>query len=180
MRSLKHLFAVSTIILAVAAASAFACGCGGVPGQTVESIVGGAVNASTVVFQGKVIGFEYRKGITNDFMLDYRDERGKPIEYETMVVRFAVDLWWKGDLVREILLTTGVTRNADGTASTNSCEVHFKNGVTYLVFAGLDKAAAMPRTDSCSLTREANDDVGVAAGIRRVLGEGIVPSRPKM
>lgn len=104
MKTLKCLFLCSAIVLSVSVGSVFACGCGslGGPEQTIENIVGHAVNTSIVVFQGKAIGIEYRKGLLTDFMSVRRDESGLPIAFETITVRFAVDRWWKGDMANEI------------------------------------------------------------------------------
>jgi hypothetical protein len=170
MKTLKFLLASFVITLSVTFAVS-ACGCGGIPGETLEELVGRAVNGSTVVFQGKVTGFEYRKGLLN--------ETGPAIGYETMVVLFTVDRWWKGDLANTIVIATGETRNADGTASSNSCEFHFEKGKNYLVFAGFDKAAALPRTNSCSLTQEVKGNDSDADGIYKFLGVGTPANKPK-
>jgi len=96
-----------------------------------------------------------------------------------MFVRFRVDSWWKGDLADEIVLVTDQTLLSDGRAGTTSCEFDFKKGETYLVFAGLNKAAAMPQTNKCSLTRPANDVDGSADRVHKILGESTLPITKK-
>ena len=123
MKILKYFLALFASILSFAVVSIFACGCGGVPGQTIEKAVVGAFNMSNVVFQGKVIDFEYRKGIRNEFMSNNLDAAGRPIGYKTMVVKFKVESWWKGSLASEVLLVTEQTRNDDGTSSSTSVKL---------------------------------------------------------
>lgn len=178
MKILKFLLASFVITLSVTL-SASACGCAGIPGETLEGHVARSMNRSNVVFQGKVIGFEYRKGIFNEFMSNRRSEDGKPIGYETLIVRFKVDRWWKGDLASEISLVTAQTRNSDGTLSDTSCEFHFIKDETYLVFAGLNKDAAMPQTSNCSLTHQVKGSDADADGIYKFLGVGTPANKPK-
>lgn len=177
MKLLNQVLAFLALVLCVAAGSALACGCGGMPGESFEGIIGGAVNTSSVVFQGEVVGFEYRKGIRDEFEPGQIDSAGRPLGYETMIVKFKVESWWKGDLASSIFLVTGQSRYSDGTRSTNSCEFDFQKGKTYIVFAALNKAAAMPQTNSCSSTREAKDEYGHADAIRKVLGKGTLPNK---
>ena len=116
-----------------------------------------------MVFAGKVVGFEYRKGVPNEFM------QSKGIDYETKVVKFQVGQWWKGETPREIFLVTDETRNADGTASNSSCNYDFKEGESYLVFAyGKENEL---RTNSCSRTQPLNK----ADEYLKILGEGKEP-----
>ncbi|MBK9527692.1 MAG: hypothetical protein IPO41_05095 [Acidobacteria bacterium] len=177
MKSLNQVLASFALVLCIAAGSALACGCGGMPGETFESIVAGAMNTSSMVFQGEVVGFEYRKGIRDEFDSGRIDSADRPLGYEKMVVKFKVESWWKGDLASAIFLVTGQNRYSDGTRSTNSCEFDFQKGKTYIVFADLNKAAAMPQTNNCSSTREAKDEYGHADAIRKVLGKGTLPNK---
>ncbi|MEQ1646377.1 MAG: hypothetical protein ABL959_23190 [Pyrinomonadaceae bacterium] len=179
MKALNQILGSVFIVLGIAIGSSLACGCGSMPGQSLESIVGNSVNTSTVVFQGKVVGFEYRKGIHNEYMSSQRDDAGRPIGYETMVVRFRVESWWKGDLAPEITLVTDQTLNADGSTTNSSCDFNFKKDATYLVFAGLNKAAAMPGASECGLTREAIDESGSTEAIRKILGKGTLPTKER-
>jgi hypothetical protein len=173
MKLSRTLFGLVFLIFLISIGPALACSCGGAPSQTLEDLVGSAMNTSIAVFEGKVVKFEHRKGIPNDFMETY-PAANRP-EYETTLVRFEVSRWWKGDLAREVLLSTAETRNSDGTASFSSCDFHFKEGGKYLVFAYWDKLAAMPRTSNCSLTRSKGPQ---SDEITRFLGEGILPTEP--
>lgn len=161
------------IALTLCPASVFACGCAQAAGETFESTIGHLVNSSVAVFHGKVIGFEYRKGIFNEFMSEQRDPLGMAIKYETKVVRFKVDIWWKGGSDSEIVLVTGDTKNSDGSASTTSCDVGFLEGESYTVLAYLDKSSAMPRTSSCRYTKQGK----VTQEYLKALGEG-TPVKP--
>lgn len=177
MKFLKQVLASFAFVLCIAVGPALACGCGSMPGETIESIVTGAVNTSSMVFQGEVVGFDYKKGIHSEFDSGQMDSAGRQLGYETMVVKFKVESWWKGGLASEILLVSGQNRYSDGTRSTNSCEFDFQKGKTYIVFADLNKAAAMPQTNSCGSTHEAKDEYGRADAIRKVLGKGTLPNK---
>ena len=177
MKSLNCLLALIAITLIALVPSGFACGCVVIPGQILEDHVGKSVNLATVVFEGKVVGFEYRKGIFNEYVSGLRDAFGKPRKYETMLVRFKVDRWWKGGLAPEVMLATGETRNSDGSGTTTTCEFNFAKDETYLVFAVPDKPGALPRTSNCSLTGASKDD-GVEK-IIQVLGESTAPKKPR-
>lgn len=179
MKALKQILGSLFIVLGIATGSALACECESMKGQSLDSLVGKFLNTSTVVFQGKVIGFEYRKDIRNEYMSGQKDAAGKPIGYETMVVRFEIESSWKGDLAPEITLATDQTLNADGSTTNSSCDFDFKRDTTYLVFARLNKATGMPQTSECGLTREAKDAFGNAEAIRKILGKGTLPTKPK-
>lgn len=126
-----------------------------------------------MVFTGKVIGFEYRKGIHNEFMESRKKDSGKHIDYETLIVEFQVERWWKGEATSEIFLVTGNTRNSDGTGSSSGCDYSFKEGESYLVYA-YGKEDEL-RTSSCARTKlltNAEEDL-------RILGEGKEPVEKK-
>lgn len=167
-RLIKYkIIAFVAIWLFCSAASVFACGCVSVS-STEESI-----KQSSVVFSGKVVGFEYRKGIPN-WLMDMDAKRtGKPIEYETLVVKVQVEKWWKGDVPTEIFLITDETKNADGTTSVSSCNYRFSKDESYLIFAGGKENEY--RTNNCSRTQkmaEAEKDL-------KILGEGKEPIENK-
>jgi hypothetical protein len=141
-------------------AKVFACGCGGSPNATLEDLVKDSVESSARVFVGKVVAFEYRKGIPNEFM------QAKGIDYETKVVKFQVERWWKAETPRNTFLVTDETKNADGTGSGSGCDYKFEKGKSYLVYAYRKEGHL--RTDSCSRTQtliDAGEDI-------RILGEG--------
>jgi len=153
--------------LLLSAAEVFACGCPSSPNETLEDVVKYRVKNSTMVFVGKAVGFEYRKGIPNEFM------QSKGIDYETKIVKFQVEQWWKGETPKEIFLVTDETRNADGTASNSSCNYDFKEGESYIVFAyGKENEL---RTNSCSRTQLLNK----ADEYLKILGEGKEPLEKK-
>ncbi len=165
----KQKIVVSFVIcLLLSAAKVYACGCVGTPNVTLEDVVEHSVKKSKMVFAGKVAGFEYRKGIPNEYL------QSRQIDYETKVVRFQVRQWWKGEAPEEIFLVTDETRNADGTASNSSCNYDFKEGESYLVFAyGKENEL---RTGKCSRTQPLNK----ADEYLRILGEGKEPIGKKV
>jgi len=145
------------------AASIFACGCLGI---TTEK----AIKKSSAVFSGKVVGFEYRKGIPNEFMDEQSKEtRKKLVDYETLVVKIQVEQWWKGDVPMEIFLLTAETREADGTMTISSCDYFFSKDESYLIFAG--GKGNEYRTRACSRTQKLTQ----AEKDLKILGEGKKP-----
>lgn len=118
---------------------------------------------STAVFSGIAIAEEYRPvDIKRDSML----EGG-----EALVIRFAVEHWWKGSRDAEVILHTGVTRYPNGIISFFSEDFTFQIGEKYLVYA--DTSGGNLRTDGCRRTKKlekAEEDL-------RDLGEGKLPVR---
>jgi hypothetical protein len=160
---IKHkIIGVFIICLFCSVTSIFACRCVITPTED-------HIKNSTIIFSGKVVGFEYRKGIPNNFMDEQAKATGKFIDYETLVVKVQVKQWWKGDAPKEIFLVTNETKNADGTNSWSSCDFHFLEDETYLIFA--DKKGNEYRTSSCSGTRK----LGEAEKELKILGEGKKP-----
>ena len=132
----KQKIVISFVIcLLLSATKVFACVCVSMPNESVSDAVKYATEQSTMIFAGKVVGFEYRKGITNQYMESRRKDSSKNIEYETLVVKFQVERWWKGEATTEVFLATDETKNSDGTGSGSSCDYHFKEGEIYLVYA---------------------------------------------
>ncbi|MGE3468535.1 MAG: hypothetical protein AB7J13_16555, partial [Pyrinomonadaceae bacterium] len=78
-----------------------------IPGESPEAEIRSAVDGSTEVILGKVIGFEYRKGVHQPF-LDLLESLGveRPEQYETLVVKLKVLQRWKGTKESEILIVT--------------------------------------------------------------------------
>jgi len=142
------------------------------PNKTVSEAVKYATHRSTLVFAGKVVGFEYRKGIPNQYLESLRKVLGKDLEYETKVVEFEVERWWKGKSTTEVFLTTAETKNADGTASHSGCDYHFKEGETYLVYA-YGKGNEL-RTDMCTRTSPLSKTEDL-----KILGKGTKPVEKK-
>ena len=158
-----------SILMFLGVAKTFACGCGSASDVSIADLVNGAVRGSAVVFAGKVVGLEYRKGIPNEYMDSREKVTGRHIGYETLVVAFKVEQWWKGEVVPEIILATEQTKNSEGTGTGGSCDYNFKVDESYLVYAYGKKNEL--RTSSCSRTMpldKAGEDLNV-------LGEGKEP-----
>jgi hypothetical protein len=154
------------ICLFLSGTKVFACECSILSTES-------AVEKSTLVFSGKVVSFEYRKGIANPFMELIEKQTGKRVDYETMVVKFQVERWWKGEAPSEIFLVTTRTKNADGTSSSSSCDYDFKEHESYLIYATGEKREL--RTNFCMRTRQltkAEEDL-------KILGEGKEPVENK-
>jgi hypothetical protein len=118
---------------------------------------------STAVFAGLVVAEEYRPVSSKE---DRLPEGG-----ETLVVRFAVEQWWKGSGNEEVILYTGVTRYPGGLTRNFSEDFKFRVGKRYLVYAsGLEDAL---RTNGCRRTAElekAEEDL-------QKLGEAKLPEK---
>ena len=169
----KQKLVISFVIcLLLSATKVFACGCPGSPDESLNDAVKYATEQSTVIFAGKVIGFEYRKGIPNEYMESLKKYLGKDFEYETKVVKFQVERWWKGEATTEVFLATDETKNSDGTGSGSSCDYHFKEGETYLVYAN-GKGNEL-RTHACARTRLLSKTEDL-----KILGEGKEPVEKK-
>ncbi len=169
----KQKIVISFVIcLLLSVTEVFACGCPGSSDERVSDAVQYAAKQSTMVFVGKVVGFEYRKSIPNQYMKSREKDSGKHNDYETMVVKFQVEQWWKGEATTEVFLVTDETKNSDGTWSGSSCDYHFKEGETYLVYAyGKENEL---RTQKCTRTRLLNKTEDV-----KILGEGKEPVEKK-
>lgn len=159
------------ICLFFGASEVFACVCM-MPGKDLAREVKFAAKNSTTIFTGKVVGFEYRKGIRNKYMESRIKSIGKNIEYETLVIKFQVDRRWKGEATKEIFLVTDQTKNSDGTQSSTSCDIYFKIGENYLIY-GYGKIDEL-RTSPCSRTNllEKTKDL-------EILGKGKSPKQNK-
>lgn len=169
----KQKIAISFVVcLLLSATEVFACGCGSMSNENMRDAVQYASKQSTMVFAGKVVGFEYCKGIPNQYMESREIETGKHVDYETKTVKFQVERWWKGKATTEVFLVTDETKNPDGTGTGSSCDYHFKEGETYLVYAyGKENEL---RTHACTRTRLLNKTEDV-----KILGEGKEPVKKK-
>jgi hypothetical protein len=139
------------ICLVLSASEIFACSCVSLANEDVGEAVKYAAKQSTAVFAGKVVGFEYRKGIPNEYMKLREEISGKRIDYKTLIVKFQVESSWKGELASEIFLVTDQTKNSDGTTTSSSCDYVFKEGEIYLVYANGKENEL--RTHACTRTR---------------------------
>lgn len=166
----KQKIAISlSLFLLLGVIRAFGCSCVSMPDESLRHLIMRNVDGATVVFAGKVVGFEYRKGIPNEYMDSREKESGRHIDYETRVVKFQVERRWKGEVTTEIILATDVTQNSDGTTTNSSCDYKYKQGENYLVYASGKENVL--RTNYCSRTMpldKAGEDLNV-------LGEGKEP-----
>jgi hypothetical protein len=146
MKRFTSTFSFLVLLLMASAVSVVACSCI-VPSESipVRTHVSNAKKEAAAVFSGKVVGFEYRKGIRND-----AEEMNGTTDYETKVVKFVVDRSWKGDVKRVAYLVTGQTRRSDGSGMFSSCDYSFKPGEKYLVYAYREKDHL--QTSACSRT----------------------------
>lgn len=121
------------------------------------------LKSSTAVFSGQAIAEEYRP-------VESKEER-LPEGGEVLVIRFAVENWWKGSGGEEAVLYTGVTRYPNGYTKMFAEDFTFRVGEKYLVYAFGAKDSL--RTDGCRRTTElekAEEDL-------RELGEGKPPEK---
>jgi hypothetical protein len=159
------LITIFVICLSLNAAEVSACMCANLsPKEAIEN--------STTVFSGKVVGFEYRKGIPNENMDLLAREKGEKVEYETMVVKIQVERWWKGNVSSEVFLITNTVRTANS-ASMPGCDFNFKEGETYLIYAMGEKDEL--KTNACMRTRK----LAAAEEDLSALGEGKEPVKEK-
>jgi hypothetical protein len=163
MHFIKHKIIVAFVVsLLCGVTTIFACDC---PRISMES----AVKNSSIILSGKILGFEYRKGIPDQRRDSSAAEMDEQIDYETLVVRVQVEQWWKGNAPTEIFLITDILKFADGTSRRSSCDYNFLSGESYLIFAAGKENEY--RTSECSRTRKltlAKDDL-------KILGEGKKP-----
>lgn len=132
------------ICLSLNAPEVLACMCGNLSAKD-------AIRKSTAVFSGKVVGFEYRKDIPNEYMDSLERKNGEKVDYETKVVKIQVGQWWKGNISREVFLITNSVKTAYS-VSFGGCDFNFKEGETYLIYANGDKGEL--KTNACMRTRK--------------------------
>ena len=162
----RILLTVVFICLSLNATEVLACMCGNLSAND-------AVKKSAAVFSGKVVGFEYRKGIPNEYMDSLERKTGEKVDYETKVVKIQVEQWWKGNISREVFLITGSVRIARS-VSFAGCDFNFKEGEIYLIYA-LGNNDEL-KTNACMRTRklaQAEEDLNT-------LGEGKAPIEEKV
>ncbi len=122
-------------------------------------------NHSTVVFSGKAVAEEYRPIVT--------PPPGWPEGGEILVIKFAVERWWKGSAGEEVFLYTGVSRWPGGYIRIFSQGFAFNVGEEYLdyAFGDVDNLS----TTVCERTTKldkADEDL-------KELGEGSLPEKKK-
>jgi hypothetical protein len=161
------LFAICFLL---SVSNVLACRCIISPNENAGEAVNLALDDSEMVFSGKVIGFEYRKGIHSEYMDSINKNSAKPVEYEMKVVKLQVKQWWKGALSTEVFLVTFETRYTDGTGgSYEGCNYNFKEGENYLIYASVRQNQLSAH--SCSRTKPLN----AAEADLKILGKGKEP-----
>jgi hypothetical protein len=159
--------------------SVLACSCGDNPkeGETQEERlarqVKGELQTASAVFSGQLLSAEYQKGYVNAFREKKAERTGKKIEYETLVLTFAVERSWKGDALSRMTLVTKKTRDETGSETHSSCDIDFTVGERYLIYAYGDKDRL--GTGYCTRTGKlqgAEEDF-------KILGEGKEPVEKK-
>jgi hypothetical protein len=125
----RRLFLMTTLLLLVITPAVHACVCDTLPTATE------ALAEADAVFSGKYVGAEYRKGIVDDFRESMVANGEKKTDYEVLVLKFEVEQWWKGNAVKEVILITGQSKDADGSEAVSDCDSHFDVGERYLVYA---------------------------------------------
>lgn len=76
---------------------------------------------------------------------------GEVLSVDMMKVEFRVDRVWKGEDKKEITMSTGAKRTAEGEVSFSSCDYEFKVGEKYIVYAKMIKDNL--QTAQCTGTR---------------------------
>lgn len=105
---------------------------------------------SDVVFSGRFVGAEYRKGIVSEpaeMTFSLGDKRKNS---EVLVLKFQVEQSWKGAQKRKIFLLTSQVKFSDGSSMISDCDLSFEKGNHYLVYAyGKENRL---QTSACSRT----------------------------
>jgi hypothetical protein len=107
----------------------FACGCPA-RSEDIKKAVNEEFNKSSLVFSGKVVESKWIP-ITEKNYID------KKIKAEVLVLKFAVNEWWKGKTKNQVIWRTSNIRFPDmnsGMGGSN-CEFSFDLGRNYLVYA---------------------------------------------
>lgn len=113
-----------------------------------EGHVIGKVRDSAAVFYGEVIGFDY---IPDDSVQERAGKLSGLGRAEKRVVRLLPHRWWKGEQGREVRVTIGGIRYANGMSEVSSGDYPMELGKKYLVFAHLDQGNLS--TNACSGNR---------------------------
>ena len=139
------------------------------PGNPAKEMKG-----SAAVFSGKLIGTEYRKGVTLFLSIAQPETKnGETAQTDVLVLKFQIDRWWKGRETREVVLFTDQTKNPDGSQTITDCDFPFEVGKQYLVYAFRDEGKL--KTNLCTRTKlleKAGEDL-------KILGKGRRPRRSR-
>lgn len=78
---------------------------------------------------------------------------GEPVASNTLIYRFRVQAVWQGDLGPEVVMASGREATAEGLIRSSSCNVTFRAGERYLIFAYGESHLQMTAR-SCDLTSQ--------------------------
>ena len=165
----------AALVLILVANPVWACMCPYAQAP-VELQVKGELETSSAVFSGKVVGYEFRKGLVTELY-------GPPMtpeeaaEKEVKLVRFKVDRWWKMHLPAEVLLITEEWRMPAKEGDmlprivSSMCQLPLIEGESYLIYASgpADKLRYRTCSRIATLTKAADD--------LKVLGKGKRPRK---
>jgi hypothetical protein len=111
--------------------SALACVCRQqtlVTDEDFRKAVSDELNNATIVFEGRFIGME---NVPITARINSKDD----VKAEAEVLKFAVDYWWKGNSLNEVVLYTSIIKYPDGGVRRSTCDYGFGIGMKYLVYA---------------------------------------------
>lgn len=172
---MRKLIYLAFIVAVLGAGSAWGCMCPYAAGS-IEDLVRGALETSSSVFLGEVVGYEYRAGLMPEpYPVNVTAEEAE--EKEVRVVKFKIDRWWKMPLPAETLLITGSWRDKPRASDllpsehVSMCELPLIKGEKYLIYAS--GPADKLRNRVCSRTAP----IGRADDDLKVLGKGRKPVR---
>lgn len=165
----------AALVLILGTSTAWACMCTYVQAPVAEQVKG-ELEISSAVFSGKVVGYEFQKGLVTE-LYGSPMTREEAAEKEVKLVRFKVDRWWKMRLPAEVLLITKEWRipadevNMFPRVVSSMCQLPLIEGESYLIYAsGLaDKLQYRTCSSTAALTKAA-DDI-------KVLGKGKRPRK---
>lgn len=103
------------LVLVVSSQSAFACVCGGEPGERSEK--------------------QIKSAIAREFIESASVFSGEVVELDTFTVKFKLITMWKGEAFDELTISTGTKKISENSYRISSCDYNFKVGEKYLVYA---------------------------------------------
>ena len=163
MKSPIALIIASALLLTPTSATSTHMVCVGLANETLQERIAYELKSATAVFSGKVIAEEYRpvKDPTAD----------EPEGSEVLVMKIAVERWWKGEGGEEAVMHTSLTKLPNGSMRMMAEDFQFEMGKNYLVYAygQVDRLG----TDVCRLTQ----NIEQATDQLRILGEGESPKK---
>ena len=150
----------------------FACGCAARSKDITKEVAQDFSRASKV-FSGKVMEAKW-------VPITGKNVSGKRIKAEVLILRFAVDRWWKGKTRDEVVWRTSAIRYPDSNLGLggSNCEYGFDLGKKYLVYAnGLPGKLS---ADVCNgTTRIENAGPDIKELQRLKAAERASPKRPR-